>query len=146
MNLRKSLNKSKMAAQLADLSEYLAELETLRQIDKEEFRTVSEHRRATERLLQIAIETLINIGNRIISSMGFRSAEDYADVFRVLAENGVIDEDFSAILVNMARFRNRLVHIYWRVNLEELYDVLQNRLDDFARFEKCILDFIERSL
>ncbi len=36
----------------------------------------------------------------------------------------------------MARFRNRLVHIYWDVNISELYEILQSRLPDIRRFLK----------
>ena len=34
----------------------------------------------------------------------------------------------------MARFRNRLVHIYWDIDDAELYRIVQTRLDYVRRF------------
>jgi len=34
----------------------------------------------------------------------------------------------------MARFRNRLVHIYWDVDTAELRRILETRLGDFNRY------------
>jgi uncharacterized protein YutE (UPF0331/DUF86 family) len=45
-----------------------------------------------------------------------RSPEDYGDTFKVLDEGGILDEEFATKLVSMARFRNRLVHLYWDVD------------------------------
>jgi len=52
------------------------------------------------------------MGNHIISQNGFHAPEDYADTFTVLGEYGVVGKKFVNELRNMARFRNRLVHIY----------------------------------
>jgi uncharacterized protein YutE (UPF0331/DUF86 family) len=34
----------------------------------------------------------------------------------------------------MARFRNRIVHLYWDVDLDLVYDYLTQRLGDFERY------------
>lgn len=44
----------------------------------------------------------------------------------------------------MVKFRNRIVHVYWEVGDEVLYDILQNRLDDFNQFAKYLSAFIEK--
>ena len=36
--------------------------------------------------------------------------------------------------MQMARFRNRLVHIYWKIDVDLLYMILQEDLADFERF------------
>lgn len=38
----------------------------------------------------------------------------------------------------MAGFRNVLVHIYWGLNLDEVYGVLQNDLKSLKDFMKCV--------
>lgn len=38
----------------------------------------------------------------------------------------------------MAKFRNRLIHLYWEVDNEQVHEILQLRLDGFKRF----LDYI----
>ena len=37
-------------------------------------------------------------------------------------------------LVAMARFRNRLVHIYWEIDLDMIYQILGENLIDLEHF------------
>ena len=67
-----------------------------------------------------------------------RAPEDYADTFQVLAEAGIVDAEFAVELKKMARFRNRLVHLYWGVDVMELRQILATRLDDFETFISAI--------
>jgi uncharacterized protein YutE (UPF0331/DUF86 family) len=84
----------------------------------------------------VAIEGIIDLCNHVIAKNNFRTPEDYADTFRVMAERGTFDEGFTETLIQMSRFRNRLVHIYWEVDSHELYRLLQGRLDDIRSFLK----------
>ena len=72
----------------------------------------------------------------------FRTPEDYADTFRVMAERGAFDEEFTGTLIMMSRFRNRLVHIYWEIDNNELYRIIQDRLGDIRKFIDKFGDFI----
>ena len=38
----------------------------------------------------------------------------------------------------MARFRNRLVHVYWHVDDALVADYMQSRLVDFDHFAACL--------
>jgi uncharacterized protein YutE (UPF0331/DUF86 family) len=96
--------------------------------------------------LQTAIETCINIGSHIIASEGYRTPKDYRDVFTILNENGILPDDFTVTLRQMAGLRNRLVHLYWEIDDEQIYDILQNDLGDFDRFVQLITSFIEKDM
>ena len=85
-----------------------------------------------------AIEACIDIGSHVISRGRLRAPEDYADTFEVLAEAGIVKTDFANELKKMARFRNRLVHLYWDVDLQELRSILETRLGDFETFIAAI--------
>ena len=63
--------------------------------------------------------------------------------FRVMGEVGALDKDFSDELTNMAKFRNRLVHLYWEVDDQQVYEILQTRLDDFKSFLNAIAEFLK---
>jgi len=90
----------------------------------------------------VAIEAAIDISSHLISKNRWRTPEDYADTFRVLGEEGVFETPFVGELVRMARFRNRLVHLYWKVDNREVYRILTTRLDDLERFMKEIGRYI----
>lgn len=92
--------------------------------------------RLAERCLQRAAEGAISIGNHLIARLGLRSPSDYADVFRVLGEVQILPGEVVRAMMDMARFRNLLVHVYWAIDHERVYDSLQIRLgtlDGFAR-------------
>ena len=59
-----------------------------------------------------------------------------------MGEVGAIEEAFSEELVKMAKFRNRLVHLYWEVDDRQLHEILQTRLDDFKIFLDSISTFL----
>lgn len=89
-----------------------------------------------------AIEAAIDMCNHLISQNGYRAPEDYADAFVILGENRAFEKSFVESMKEMARFRNRLVHIYWEIDEKQIYDILQKRLGDF----KIFLDQLARFL
>lgn len=93
--------------------------------------------------LIVAIEASIDICNHLISKNSYRAPDSYSDSFYVLAENKIISHDLvDDKLAAMARFRNRLVHLYWDVEVDALYNILQNNLVDMKEF----LDQIKQQL
>lgn len=54
-----------------------------------------------------------------------------------MVEEGLLSQDFvEGRLAKMAWFCNRLVHQYWKIDLETLYKILQNNLVDLEQFIK----------
>ena len=90
----------------------------------------------------VAIQSAIDIGNRIISIMGWRRPESYRDVFEVLRENGVIDEKLASELQDLAGFRNVLVHLYWRFRLERLKEFIDRDHESIKRFRDHIIRIV----
>lgn len=100
----------------------------------------ADHRlvRAVERSLHLAIEACLDIGRRIIALEGFRFPDDNKDVFRILAEEGIIASDLVGTMYEMAGFRNIIVHEYVRIDQVVVYSVLKKRLEDFEAFTKAV--------
>lgn len=120
----------------------LQRLEDLRKLSEEEF-AADPHKVASAKYnLIVAIEGAVDLSNHIISKNGFRTPEDYADTFRVMEEKGVFDAEFTNSLIQMARFRNRLVHIYWDIDDAEIYRIIQTRLQEIKQFLKKFGNFI----
>ena len=90
----------------------------------------------------VAIESCIDMCNHIISQNGYRAPEDYADTFRVMAEESMFKKEALDDLVAMAKFRNRLVHLYWEVNIDQFHSILQSRLDDFSMVLASIAKYL----
>jgi uncharacterized protein YutE (UPF0331/DUF86 family) len=79
-------------------------------------------------LLIVAAEAALDIGNHLAARRGGRSPADYADCIAVLREIGAVSDDLRRRLVKMARFRNLIVHLYGRVDNDEVYRVIAEDL------------------
>ena len=42
-------------------------------------------------------------------------------------------------LIKMAKFRNRLVHLYWELDTETIYKIIQENVEDFKLFQEKIV-------
>ena len=103
---------------------------------------------SSERFLQLAIESCLNVGNRLISLYQFErpvsTPETYADIFREMESLGIIDSAFCERLVKMAKFRNRLVHLYCDIDEEQVFQFLQENLEDFRVFREKVIEYLSR--
>lgn len=88
--------------------------------------------------LLVSIEACIDIANHIIAKEHLGVPKTYSDCFKILQERKIISSQLAHKLINMAKFRNLLVHFYWNVNDEEIYKIIQTELDDFSEFIRQI--------
>jgi uncharacterized protein YutE (UPF0331/DUF86 family) len=98
---------------------------------------------SAKHLLQVSIESCLDIAHHIVADEGYRTPADYYDTFVVLHENDILSEDFLLTLRQMVRFRNRVVHLYWDVDDAVLYHILQENLNDFETYIGYVLDFTQ---
>jgi uncharacterized protein YutE (UPF0331/DUF86 family) len=131
-------------AKLAKMRQYLRYLEELRKASLEEFKRDFRLSGSAERYLQVAIESVIDIGNEIISSLQLRRPERYRDIPYILSEAEIIPRGFADSVASMIGFRKLLVHDYASIDLELVYSFLQTRLTDFESFMKHIASWLEK--
>src|SRR3972149_8929327 len=97
---------------------------------------------AAKHSLQESIEACLDIGSHIIAEKGFRRAEDYKDIYKILEEKSIIDPVLSAKLQEMAQFRNLLVHKYGKIDTKRVFIIMSEDLKDIQDFVKKILKYI----
>lgn len=127
---------------LVVLDEYLEVLRSLQKYSLEEFLDNPEHYGSAERFLQLAIETTLDIGNHIVSSLGLGEVNWYSDVAALLEEKGYINVELREKWIKIIGFRNILIHNYLEVDRKIVFDVLQNRLGDIEQLKKAFIAFI----
>jgi len=91
--------------------------------------------------LQLAIQGCIDIGSHIISDEGWGIAGSLGDILYTLRDRNVIEAELTERLVSMIGFRNILIHEYDDINIDIVYDVLQNRLKDIDQYLLSIIDY-----
>ena len=99
---------------------------------------------STKYNLIVAIQGCIDICNHIVAKKGGRAPQDYGDCFQLMAELAILEKDLSDRLVQMAKFQNLLIHLYWEVDNERVYQILVKNLDDIDQFLEAIGKFLKR--
>lgn len=102
-------------------------------------------RKAVERSLQVSMEICLDIGRRLIALEGFRYPDDNQSVFAILAEERIVPANLLPALLDMARFRNLVVHDYARIDDAKVYAILRTRLGDFDAFAEAVRAYLERA-
>jgi uncharacterized protein YutE (UPF0331/DUF86 family) len=78
----------------------------------------------------VAIQSSIDISNHLIAENKLKKPLTYRESFEILNESGLISLPLSESMSDLAGFRNVLVHIYWKLDMDEIYGILQNDLSD----------------
>ncbi len=132
-----------LAGQVRDA---LRQLHDLADIPRETFLADARTINASKYQLIVATEAALDIGNHLAARRGGRSPEDYADCFAVLGEMGVVDEGLRQRLTRMARFRNRLVHLYWKVDDAEVYRIIRDEVRDLDEYLLSVGRYLKSDL
>jgi len=112
------------------------------QLSKSEFLSDFRSTESAKYLFIVVTEAAIDLCNHIVSRQGGRAPESYADCFAVLVDLGLISDELSLRLRQMTRFRNLLVHPYWRVDNRRVYELIHTSLGDVEAYIRAVLDWM----
>ena len=89
--------------------------------------------------LHRALEGVFNIGTHILSRLPGAQATQYKEIALKLGEFGIVPKEFAQTkLIEMAKYRNRLVHFYAQVSAEELHKLINTDLGDIEAYLSSI--------
>lgn len=132
------ISAEKITDKFGQLDEFLAIVKGMRKIPVDKFLKDKILIGSAKYYLQVSIECCLDIANHIIAAEGFRAPKDYADSFKVLEEHGVFDEHLGMKLRQMAKFRNRLVHLYGEIDDGYVYEFVNRDLKDILDFKSVV--------
>lgn len=115
------------------LEELIERLDDVRQAGEDAYLADEQQRAATERWLQVAVQICIDLGTQLVTEQSARPPSDYAEVFKVLGEKGVIPNDLAQRLADSAKQRNLIVHLYMEIDDRSVFASLAH-LDDLREF------------
>lgn len=122
---------------LADWERYQASVTQENIIENRDSRNMVMH------AMLISIQSCIDIANYRIVQKGLRRPAVYRETFEILAEASLISRELGEELSDLAGFRNVLVHIYWRLDEQRLYEILQHGLMPLKGFRKVIVQLLK---
>lgn len=132
------LNQDLIQDRFEDIRRSLDRLEQLKSAPRDVFLADQDTLDLASYRLLIAIEAALQICFHVSAQRLHRVPEEYAGCFAMLAEAGILETELSRNLQQMARFRNVLVHMYWEIDYNRVYDILREHLDDLRRFVQAI--------
>ena len=138
------IDKQRIESLFSELNAYLKDINELSRLSEKEYLSNNKNIYSGRYLLQISIETCINIGNHIISRENLGIPKDYSDTFRIMQNNHIISGSLLEKLILMTRFRNRLVHLYWDVDDNLVLEIMKNDYKDFNEYRTAVLEYLKK--
>jgi uncharacterized protein YutE (UPF0331/DUF86 family) len=123
------------------LQRITASLDGLRPIARlslEDYRARFYERKATERLLQEAIEAALDVNAHLIAELGGEVPDDYYGGFLKVGQLGVLPTDLASALAPSAGLRNRLVHEYETIDDAKVLASVGTLLQLYPRYIQAI--------
>lgn len=130
----KNVNREKLITLIGEIKKCTGILSEYQKIDPDILIKDMEKMGSIKYYLIIAIEACIDICNHIAAKEYSGVPESYADCFRMLGERDIISMEMVDKFVEMAKFRNVLVHLYWKVNERLVTDFLKEKLHWFDEY------------
>jgi uncharacterized protein YutE (UPF0331/DUF86 family) len=125
-----------------------ASLDGLRPIARlslEEYRARFYERKATERLLQEAIEAALDVNAHLIAELGSEVPEEYYGGFLKVGQLGVLSADLAGALAPSAGLRNRLVHEYETIDDAKVLASVGVLLQLYPRYIQAVESYLTKA-
>jgi len=135
------ISKDRIRDKLQFIRTSLKDLESIAEVPESEFVANTILFYAATRILQISIEASLDIAQHIVARKQLGTPKTYREAILLLEGAGIIPPEQVPHLVNMTRFRNRVVHMYDEVSREEVYRIATQHLTDFDRYMESIVRF-----
>ena len=138
------IDRDRILGKLDELDGYLVELRSIAPETFEEYLRV-EKKRACERLLQVAVEAVVDVCALLVTGLRLGLPGEEDDLFEKLRRRGILTDSMAERLQRMKGFRNILVHEYGRVADELVFDAVRHRLGDFEAFRREVTACLRES-
>lgn len=96
-----------------------------------------------ERALQVAAELATDAANTVIDALVMREPGGYADILRVLMEEGVIDKPLFRRFEEVLTWRNRLVRQYASIPPQDLAAAVKPCAEVFAPYARALREYLQ---
>lgn len=135
----------KIKQRLQIIRDNVRELEEMRTLSLEDLSTNRRDLAAAEHFIRIAIEAMIDIGAHIVAKRALGVPTSNTEIMLLLGEKEFLNQENITTYVRMIKYRNRLVHFYHEVTVAEVYDIIQNHIEDFNMFIRDIVLYLGES-
>lgn len=131
-----------VSQKLSDMDQYLKEISDLFGLPDKEILADSGKIHIAERLLQLIVDTMIDINQHFIKELDFSIPEDFQSTFSVLAKNNILPADFAEKIASVVGLRNLVVHRYEVLDKNLFISTFRKEHSDFQEYIKLITAYL----
>lgn len=129
------LNREILISRLSYIEDSLKSLERFKVKSFEEFHKNPDNFRIACYDLHRALEATMDMGSHVLSRIPGARATSYKEIALLLGKNRIVPISFAGKeLLQMAGYRNRMVHFYSEITEKEMYNIIRENLKDFEKF------------
>jgi uncharacterized protein YutE (UPF0331/DUF86 family) len=133
-----NIDVEKIQQKIIFMQDSLHKLRQLQKISQDDFVEDFRNADSAKYLLQVTIEAMLDIANHIIARNRWGKPETNKQTFEILSQQEIISVEDINIFFSMTKFRNRIVHMYFTVDDQVIYEITQHNLEDFSRYIQLI--------
>lgn len=144
---KRKVDRKRMENYLSQMDEAVDQLTALRErfASYEEFKKDTDTRELCVHYLRIALESALDICRHFLAVKGVSLTEiDTTNLIELAGEKGLLDPDFAHRIRGMAGMRNAIVHVYWRLDYQVIYEAVTDRLEDFDQLAREVKNYLEK--
>lgn len=129
------VDRSLVARHIATVRDAVARIREMLPPSIEAFETDRTAREVVILNLFVAIQACLDLATHWLADAGWEVPQRYGEIFRALADHGVIDRDLALRLVAATGLRNLVAHQYGAVNWTRIHGTASSPdLDDLEAF------------
>ncbi|TFB24253.1 DUF86 domain-containing protein [Filobacillus milosensis] len=99
-----------------------------------------------ERLAQMVVESIIDVGNMMIDGFIMRDPGSYDDIIDILVDEEVIPKEDEQAYKDTIALRKMLVREYTNINHDEIEEILSQHVSTLEKFRPYVLDYLEKEM
>jgi uncharacterized protein YutE (UPF0331/DUF86 family) len=101
---------------------------------------------ALERISQLLIEAILDVGNSMIDGFIMRDPGSYEDIVDILEDEKVISSEMAGSFKRIIQYRKELVQNYTAINHSELRSAFAENLENIKKFAPSVRSYILNEL
>lgn len=119
---------------ISEIKAYLGRIHRYRRYSRKEIEEDEVVRDAVERVLFLAAQGAIDLGDMVVSLKKLPKPSSQGDIFQILKDNNFIPLELMKKLIAMTGFRNVIAHDYTTINYDRVFEVLHKDIKDIDTF------------
>lgn len=135
------VDRNKIEEKLQFLDKHLQIFDQMESLEDDIFKLLS-----VERAAHIIIDCIIDVGNAMIDGFIMRDPGSYEDIIDILLDEKVITEEMAKDIIELIKFRKKLVQEYTEVDHQSLFKTVKTIFNSLSLFSGKVRDYLTNEL